>query len=69
MLSAYQSSNPNYKAELSPGFLSLQDASGNQAGLHPAMLMVGALPLSSPGAGTKRFWADPSDGYRVKYAV
>lgn len=27
------------------------------------------LPSSNPGAGTKRFWYDPADGNRVKFAV
>lgn len=25
------------------------------------------LPVSNPGAGTKKLWADPSDSYRVKF--
>jgi hypothetical protein len=69
IVSTYQTSQPNYKAELSPGFLSLQDASGNLAGVFPTGLVIGALPSSSPGAGTKRFWYDPADSNRVKYAV
>jgi hypothetical protein len=69
VVSTYQSSQPSYKAELSPGLLSLEDASGNLAGIFPTGLVIGALPSSSPGAGTKRFWYDPSDSNRVKYAA
>jgi hypothetical protein len=67
MVSTYQTSQPSCKAELSPGVLSLEDASGNLAGVFPTGLVIGALPSSSPGAGTKRFWYDPADGNRVKY--
>lgn len=29
---------------------------------------MSGLPSSSPGAGTKKFWYDPADGNRVKFA-
>jgi len=32
-------------------------------------LAMSALPSSNPGAGSKQFWYDPSDGNRVKYAA
>lgn len=31
-------------------------------------LEIDALPSSSPGAGSKEFWYDPSDSNRIKYA-
>jgi hypothetical protein len=31
-------------------------------------LQMGTLPSSNPGAGTKRFWYDPADSNRVKFA-
>jgi len=32
-------------------------------------LAMSALPNSNPGAGSKRFWYDPSDSNRVKFAA
>ena len=32
-------------------------------------LEFGPLPSSNPGAGSKRFWYDPADGNRVKFAA
>ena len=40
-----------------------------QAFLGPAELSIRGLPSSNPGAGTKKFWYDPSDGNRVKFAA
>jgi hypothetical protein len=37
--------------------------------LGPSELMVTGLPSSNPGAGSKKFWYDPSDGNRVKFAA
>lgn len=36
--------------------------------LTPSELLISSLPSSSPGAGSKQFWYDPSDSNRVKYA-
>lgn len=33
------------------------------------ILSMSNLPSSSPGAGSKQFWYDPSDGDRIKYAA
>ena len=66
------SSGGNGFAELdSSNGLRLRDSSGSlktqldQFGI----LEINGLPSSSPGAGTKQFWYDPSDGNRVKFAV
>ena len=37
--------------------------------LGPSELMVTGLPSSNPGTGSKKFWYDPSDGNRVKFAA
>jgi hypothetical protein len=37
--------------------------------LGPSELMVSGLPSSNPGTGSKKFWYDPSDGNRVKFAA
>ena len=31
-------------------------------------LILDGIPTSNPGAGTKKVWADPADGYRLKLA-
>ncbi len=31
-------------------------------------IRLGTLPTTSPGAGSKKLWADPADSYRVKFA-
>jgi len=31
-------------------------------------MILGGIPTSYPGAGTKKVWADPADGYRLKLA-
>jgi hypothetical protein len=48
------------------GFLTSNGAA-TQAFLGPSQLQITGLPSSSPGAGSKQFWYDPSDGNRVKY--
>ena len=48
------------------GFMTSNGA-GTQAFLGPSELSITGLPSSNPGAGSKKFWYDPSDGNRVKY--
>lgn len=40
-----------------------------QIWLRASGLSIQNLPPASPGAGSKQLWADPSDGYRVKWAA
>jgi hypothetical protein len=49
--------------------LVISGPSGTQrVALSPTGFEVDGLPSSNPGAGTKQFWYDPSDGNRVKFA-
>jgi hypothetical protein len=50
------------------GFYTSNGAS-TDAFLGPSELMVTGLPSSNPGTGSKKFWYDPSDGNRVKFAA
>lgn len=50
------------------GFLT-SNGGAIQAFLGPSELSIRGLPSSNPGAGTKKFWYDPSDGNRVKFAA
>jgi hypothetical protein len=52
---------------ITPGSLTVQNGA-NVSVLGPSSFSMNALPSSSPGAGSKQFWYDPSDGDRVKYA-
>lgn len=40
-----------------------------QAALDVAGTIAANLPTADPGAGSRQLWADPADGYRVKYAA
>ena len=52
------------------GRLFVTDTSTSHEGeLGPDVLKIQDLPSSSPGAATKKFWYDPSDGNRVKFAA
>jgi hypothetical protein len=37
--------------------------------LSSGAIVLPLLPTTNPGAGSKQLWADPADGYRVKFAV
>jgi hypothetical protein len=50
------------------GFLT-SNGGATQAFLGPSELSITGLPSSNPGAGSKKFWYDPSDGNRVKFAA
>jgi hypothetical protein len=47
--------------------LILTDSAG-LAALYPNQLTIGSLPSSSPGAGSRQFWYNPSDSNRVYFA-
>ncbi len=51
----------------SSGTASGVDLSGTWS-IGSAVFSMTALPSSNPGAGSKRFWYDPTDGNRVKFA-
>jgi hypothetical protein len=50
------------------GFVTSNGAA-TQAFLGPSELSITGLPSTNPGAGSKKFWYDPSDGNRVKFAA
>jgi hypothetical protein len=37
--------------------------------IYAAAYVFNNLPTANPGAGTRQLWADPADGYRVKFAI
>jgi len=66
-LNGFQSSFSGYKFSVNNGSAVMilnNDLSVTIAGV----LIASNMPLSNPGAGTKKLWADPADGYRVKFA-
>lgn len=44
------------------------DLVNNKILITPTSIQVPNFPTSNPGAGSKVLWADPADGYRVKFA-
>jgi hypothetical protein len=56
---------------LGAGYLQLFDlSSGAQTVLlNSSQFFMSGLPSSNPGGGSKKFWYDPSDSNRVKYAA
>jgi hypothetical protein len=49
--------------------LVIADGGPNQTALSSTFFQMTGLPSSNPGAGSKRFWYDPADGDRVKFAA
>jgi hypothetical protein len=66
-----QRSNDAYSySQMGLGSLSVSGPSGTQWGTFSYnLLIMTGLPSYNPGAGSKQFWYDPSDGNRVKFAA
>jgi hypothetical protein len=59
-----------YSTLIGHGVVVLQDPTMTHvAYLSPSELQITDLPSTNPGAGSKQFWYDPSDGNRVKFAA
>ncbi len=66
----WKTSAPLMYSALTAAWLELSDSStGWVASASPAHLRIDGLPSYYPGPGSKRFWYDPADGNRVKFAA